>query len=70
MNNNYSGTTCPHCDATSFELVEDTPLNSNWKYMYLRCAGCKTFLAVLPFHNTNALIENLHKDVKALKGGF
>ena len=47
---NYSGTKCPNCSKTEFELVEDTPSNSNgaeaiYKYYYLRCLSCKTFLA-------------------------
>lgn len=64
---NYSGTKCPKCEQKIFELVEDAPTNSKWKYMYLRCTKCKTFLAILPYNNTNVMIEQLHDDVKKLK---
>lgn len=59
--NNYSGSKCPECKKTFFELVEDAPTNSNYKYQYLRCSSCKTLITVLPFHNTNVLLETLAK---------
>lgn len=66
--NNYSGTKCPKCQSTQFELKEDTPNNSNWRYQYLRCSSCYTFLAVLPFNNTNVLLENEFKKIKGKLG--
>ena len=67
MTNNYSFTKCPKCDKTQFEFIEDTPTNSNWKYYYLRCSSCKTFLQVLPFHDTNSKIERLQEDINKIK---
>lgn len=64
---NYSMTKCSHCEKIGFELVEDTPVNSNWKYMYLRCQHCKTFLAILPWNNTNILIDNIQTDIFKIK---
>ena len=64
MTNNYSGTVCPKCDSTTFELAEDVPNGSNWKYQYLRCSECRTFLQALPMNNTNILIEQLAEEMR------
>lgn len=46
---NYSGTKCPKCEKTSFEMVEGAPTNSTYKYFYIRCSSCKTFLSVVEY---------------------
>ena len=56
---NYSGTKCPHCQKTKFETVTDTPNASSYKYTYLRCADCKTFLAAFDFLPIGDLIGKL-----------
>ncbi len=58
--NSYSGTKCPKCEHIGFELVIDEPMHSKWKYQYIRCSNCKSFLAVLPYNDTTTMIENLH----------
>ena len=67
INYNYSGTKCSHCNEIGFELIEDTPSNSSWKYMYMRCQHCKSLLAVLPMNNTNTLIDNMQVDIAKIK---
>ncbi len=64
---NTSGTKCPKCEKSGFELVEDFPYGSAWKHMYIRCSNCKTFLQALPFSNTNVLVERLQEDIKKIK---
>lgn len=64
---NHSGTKCPKCEKSNFELVEDFPTHSNFKHYYMRCSFCKTFLAAFPFLETNVLVDNLHNDVKKIK---
>lgn len=56
---NYSGTKCPKCEKASFELISDEPSHSNYKFWYLRCSGCKTFLAMVPYTYTNMLVQKL-----------
>lgn len=65
--NNYSNTKCPKCSSNKFEFVEDIPSNSNWKFQYLRCSACNTFLQILPFHDTNNKIDILQEDIKKIK---
>ena len=64
---NSSGTKCPKCDKTNFELVEDVPTGTQWIHLYLRCSSCKTFLQMVPHDNTNVLIDNLQKDITKIK---
>ena len=64
---NSSQTKCPKCEHTSFELVEDTPTGTEWTHLYLRCSKCKTFLQMVPYSNTNVLIDNLQKDITKIK---
>lgn len=65
--NNYSGTKCPKCESISFELVEDTPTKSNYKYYYLRCSSCRTFLTTEQYLNTNAMLQDIEKDLDKIK---
>lgn len=61
---NYSGTKCPKCENTSFEVVNDTPTNSTFPMMYCRCNSCKTIISILESQNINS---NLHRLAKALR---
>lgn len=60
---NYSGTKCPKCESTSFEVVNDKPIDSNFDLMYIRCFSCKTLISVLEKQNIN---KNLSKLAKGL----
>jgi len=63
---NISGTKCPKCGHTSFELVRDCPTNSNHDMYYIRCSSfsCHTFLHAIPLADTNYLIEETKKSVE------
>lgn len=64
---NHSGTKCPKCNSSSFELVEDFPSKANFKMYYMRCASCDTFLQALPYYDTNSKIEALQEDINKIK---
>jgi hypothetical protein len=57
--NNYSNSKCPKCEKTFFEVVEDTPLNSNWKMFYVRCNSCKTVIGITEYFNLGSLIKKI-----------
>jgi hypothetical protein len=67
MSTNYSHTKCPKCESTSFEMVEDAPNNAKYKFYYIRCSSCSTFLHACDFFNNNALLEELKVEVKSIK---
>lgn len=56
---NYSGSKCPSCQSSNFEIEEETPELSSFKLMFVRCKSCKTVVGVLEFSNTSYLIQKL-----------
>ena len=64
---NHSGTKCPKCEKSGFEIVDDFPTKAAFQMYYIRCSSCHTFLQALPFYDTNNLINTLQEDVKKLK---
>ena len=60
---NYSGSKCPNCKISSFEVVEETPNNSQFKFNFIRCTSCKTVVGVLEFFNNGELIRRLAKQL-------
>lgn len=66
---NTSGTKCPKCESTFFELVEDYPSNANYKMWYMRCSSltCKTLVHVFPYLDTNTKLEKLSEEVAKIK---
>lgn len=64
---NQSFTKCPKCEKTQFELIQDTPLGTEYVHLFLRCAVCKTFLQMVPLSNTNVMIEQLQNDINTIK---
>lgn len=59
MRTNYSGTQCPKCENTSFELVEDTPRESSFKMMFVRCCSCNTAVGIVDYYNAGYLVKQL-----------
>lgn len=57
MATNYSGSKCPKCEKTSFEMVDDAPAKSKYKFMYIRCSNCKTIIGVTEFFNSGQLLS-------------
>lgn len=50
---------CPKCENTEFEVVNETPVNSNYELIFARCALCKTVVGVIDFYNVGTLIKKL-----------
>ena len=64
---NSSGTKCPKCEMMDFELVEDFPANATYKFYYIRCRACQTFLQAIPFIDINDKIDFLQEDINGIK---
>ncbi|KAA4627384.1 hypothetical protein F3B42_08810 [Bacteroides ovatus] len=50
---------CPKCDSTRFEMKEGAINGSRFRYNFVQCAACGAVIGVVPFHNTNALLEQI-----------
>ncbi len=59
MSTNYSNSKCPKCESTNFEVVEDTPENSNWKMFFLRCSSCKTLISTHEYMNIGYMVNKM-----------
>ncbi len=64
---NYSGTKCPKCGNATFEMVEDAPTNSEFKFNYIRCYDCKTFLTAEPFYDIYSRLQAMDVEIKEIK---
>ncbi len=62
---------CVKCGNSTFELVESSPLGSNFKFLFLQCSKCGGVAGALDFLNIgNILTEQsnlLKKIAEALK---
>jgi len=56
---------CAHCQNIRFELSEEAPDNSAYKVYFIRCAGCKNPIGILPYYDTNTKIDSLEKKLDA-----
>lgn len=56
---NHSQTKCPNqsCKSTMFEVVHDTPTDSNYELQYVRCSQCKTLITVMDKYNISAQLK-------------
>ncbi len=54
---------CAHCQSVRFELSLEEPGSSAYKLYFVRCAGCKNPIGVLPYYDTNTKIENMEKQI-------
>jgi hypothetical protein len=69
-NTNYSGSKCPQCKATSFEIAEETPTHSAWKLYFVRCSFCKTAIGVIEYYNSGSLLHKIMDKLGIGKGPF
>jgi hypothetical protein len=56
-----SGTKCPKCENTTFEMVSDYPKNSKHKMYYIRCCSCRTFLHATDYYDVNRTLNEIKK---------
>ena len=50
---------CPKCENTDFEAVNETPVNSNFELIFVRCTNCLSIVGVLDFYNVGSLVKKL-----------
>lgn len=61
---NMARSTCMKCGHTKFELVQNTPKDSNFKLYFVQCASCGGVVGVQEWDNIGALIHRLAKALK------
>jgi len=55
---------CPKCENSEFEVVNETPVNSNYELIFVRCTNCHTVVGAIDYYNVGALIKKLALKLK------
>jgi uncharacterized Zn finger protein len=55
---------CPKCENTTFEVVNEMPVNSNYELIFVRCESCHTVVGTIDFYNVGALVKKLALKLK------
>ncbi len=55
--------TCPKCDNTTFEMVENSPRRSKYKLEFIQCAACGAVVGVMDYLNIGAKLEEMEKKI-------
>ncbi len=55
---------CPQCSNDKFEAVNETPANSIYELIFIRCTSCKIVVGVLDYYNIGTLINKLATKLK------
>lgn len=48
--------TCIKCGSTSFEIKENSPNQSNFKFMFIQCSSCGGVVGVTDYYNTGNIV--------------
>lgn len=55
---------CPRCSNDEFEAVNETPINSEYELIFIRCTSCKIVVGVIDYYNVGALVKKLAAKLK------
>lgn len=58
--------TCPKCDSHNFELVENCPSESNFKFMFVQCVSCGAVVGVMDYYNIGAKLKTIEAKIDKL----
>jgi hypothetical protein len=59
---------CPKCEGRSFEVVEQSPENAAYKFMFVQCSGCGSPFGVADYFNIGSLLQGQKKQLQDLEG--
>lgn len=58
--------TCVRCGNRAFELVESSPLSSNFKFLFLQCSECGGVAGVLDYLNIGSVLTEQSKLIRKI----
>ena len=59
-------TRCPHCNSTSFEMVENSPRTSRYRLHAVQCASCGAPFTFMEYHNIGRMMEKQNEALKKI----
>lgn len=57
---------CPSCEKTRFELKENSPTGSKFKFNFIQCSACGTVVGVADYFHIPTLIHGLQETVEKI----
>ena len=60
---------CSKCDSTYFEVVENSPSNSNFKLFFVQCSRCGSVIGAMDYFNIGTRIKEVENKIDALSSG-
>ena len=51
--------TCIKCGNTNFEIKENSPSLSNYKFDFIQCTGCGGVVGVTDYYNTDSILNKI-----------
>ena len=55
---------CGKCNGMSFKIVEQSPLGSAFKLMFVQCSSCNVPIGAMEYFNSGAKVEEQTKELK------
>lgn len=58
--------TCPKCEHTGFEIVENEPTNSMYKIIFIQCSKCGAVVGTTDFYNIGERTAEIKEALKKI----
>ena len=52
---------CIQCGNTTFEMQENSPIGSNFKFMFIQCSSCGGVVGVVDYYNIGQVLKKIAK---------
>jgi transcription initiation factor IIE alpha subunit len=59
--------TCQKCNNHSFELMEQTPLRSNYKLYFVQCSSCGAVVGVRGYYDSGTLVTQQKREIDEIR---
>lgn len=57
---------CPKCGNSFFKVEENSPQDSNYKFIFVQCSSCNSVVGVMEYFNVGEKISNLEKKINKI----
>lgn len=57
--------TCVKCGGHTFEIQENEPIDSRFKFMFIQCASCGGVVGVVDYYNIGNIVTKIANKIGA-----
>lgn len=58
---------CSKCDNSYFEVVENSPRNSNYKLIFVQCSSCGSVVGTMDYYNIGTKLRDIEGKIDRIK---